>query len=131
MPRPKGSKNKAAPVAPVKSTPANRTEQGRFQKGVSGNPNGRPAVAMDIRRFARQHTQEAFQKLIDIMRNEDAPIAEQRASAMAIIERGYGKPIQQVGTGGPGAFSDLADAEIEAFILDQASKFVEERSQLN
>ena len=40
---------------------------GRFQKGESGNPGGRPRAAHSIQELARKHTMEALDVLVQIM----------------------------------------------------------------
>ena len=65
-----------------------------WPKGRSGNPGGRPKVAADIKAEARTHTKEALDRLVHWMRSDD-PQASIRA-AMAILDRGCGKPEQNL-----------------------------------
>ena len=44
-----------------------------FQKGVSGNPGGRPKVLGDVQELARQKSPEAITTLGNIMHDEKAP----------------------------------------------------------
>jgi Family of unknown function (DUF5681) len=46
-----------------------------FQKGVSGNPGGRPKVLGDVQELARQKSPEAINTLSNIMHDEKAPPA--------------------------------------------------------
>ena len=46
-----------------------------FQKGISGNPGGRPKVLGDVQELARQQSPEAINTLVAIMQNEKAPPA--------------------------------------------------------
>ncbi len=72
-----------------------------FQKGQSGNPGGRPKEFNEIKDLARQHSRAAVERLVEWMAS-DNPKASVSA-AMALLDRGYGKPVQQVSgeDGGP------------------------------
>ncbi|PZT29831.1 hypothetical protein A7X88_00190 [Stenotrophomonas maltophilia] len=66
-----------------------------FKPGQSGNPSGRPKVDFEVRQLARQYGQEAIEKLVTIMRGDNAALA--KAASEALLDRGYGKPVQSVG----------------------------------
>jgi hypothetical protein len=67
-----------------------------WRQGQSGNPSGRPKVIGYIRDLAREHTEEAVDTLLDVMRNQDAPSAARVAAAEAMLSRGWGKPTQPI-----------------------------------
>lgn len=86
--------------------PQNRHEQaevtrrgpdGRFRKGVSGNPGGRPKEVGYVRDLARQHTEEAIKTLVAIMQDPTQPGRVRVAAAEAILDRGWGRPTQPIG----------------------------------
>lgn len=66
-----------------------------FEKGKSGNPGGRPKAAYDVKALAQKNTKEAFEVILRIMRDAEKPDLALKA-ANIIIERGYGKPIQEI-----------------------------------
>jgi hypothetical protein len=62
-----------------------------FKPGQSGNPGGRPKS--DVVSLARQHTPEAINRLVALMRqDDDFDIAIQATTAL--LDRGWGKPPQ-------------------------------------
>lgn len=65
-----------------------------FQKGKSGNPRGRPKADIDLRNLAREHTKEAFDVLLQVMRSDDDRTRMQ--AALAVMERAWGKPEQRI-----------------------------------
>lgn len=77
-------------------------KRGRWKKGQSGNPGGRPRDLPWLRELARSHAPDAVAKLVEIMRTGAAKDA--RAAADSLLDRGFGKAaIVQAGEGGEGA----------------------------
>jgi hypothetical protein len=69
---------------------------GKFVQGKSGNPGGRPRVVRDLRDLAREHTPDAIATLVTVMNDAKAPHAARVSAANSLIDRGYGKPTQQI-----------------------------------
>ena len=68
--------------------------QGRpFPRGVSGNPGGRPRAALDVQELARAHTPDAIQALVAALSSP----RERVSAAVALLDRGWGKPTQHLG----------------------------------
>ena len=99
-----------------------RNSRGWFKPGVSGNPGGRPREVSDIRALAQERTQDALDALTEIVSNKKAPPAARVAAANSLLDRGYGRPLQQSEvtniTAGARKASDMTDDELVA-LLDQ------------
>jgi len=76
-----------------------------FKPGVSGNPSGRPKrpqtietrkITTDVKAAARELTPEAMDTLKEAMADPKAPWAAKIAAAIAVLDRGWGKPTQAV-----------------------------------
>jgi hypothetical protein len=71
----------------------------RFQKGVSGNPGGRPKKQItNLGAEARKFSHEALEILASIMRGEirGSTVRDRLAAAMCLLDRGFGKPTQAI-----------------------------------
>lgn len=71
-----------------------------FQKGVTGNPGGRPKKTQeeyDLIAACKAKTPDALDVIERVMRTSDNE-RNQLTAAMAIIERAWGKPVQPTET---------------------------------
>lgn len=68
----------------------------KFVKGQSGNPGGRPKKNDDLIQAARDKTIAALDTLAAIMSNKRAPAAARVAAAREMLDRGWGRPTQDV-----------------------------------
>jgi len=100
----------------------------RFQKGKSGNPGGRSKEDFRIRDLARERCPEALDVLREIYRDQKAPKAARVSAAVAMLDRGLGKPVQAITGegGGPILLSLLTDDELTK--LEQLLLSAESRS---
>jgi hypothetical protein len=57
-----------------------------------------PRALTSIRSLARSHTRTAITVLVKVMRSEDATPAARVSAANAILDRGWGKATQPVGS---------------------------------
>lgn len=73
-----------------------RDKQGRFVKGCSGNPGGRPGLPEEVRRYAKI----APDKLIAIAEDEKTPVKIRADIYKWFAEMSFGKPGQQVAVSG-------------------------------
>lgn len=83
---------------------AKRKPRGKpFKAGESGNPGGRPkrtAEELDLIAACKERAPEALAVIAGIMTKGENE-RNRLAAANAIIERGYGKPVQPVEASGP------------------------------
>lgn len=71
-----------------------RDRDGRFRKGFSGNPLGRPPETPErrrVRELAREKTEQAVEALSTILANPTASDMAKVRAAEALLERGWGR----------------------------------------
>lgn len=67
-----------------------------------------------VETLAKAHTELAIQMLADICGDPEQPAAARVAAASHLLDRGWGKPRQDISIGGGDDFSGLSDAELIA-----------------
>jgi hypothetical protein len=116
-------------------TPPNKTDRnrdGRFKKGQSGNPGGRPKIFTEVKQAAREHTEAAIEALVGVVNNEEAPAAARVAAANAILDRGWGKPESYTNmTHHNKPLRELTDEELTAIILESRGELEDDPERLN
>jgi hypothetical protein len=66
-----------------------------FQKGQSGNPGGKPKAIVEVMAVAQANSALAISTLAEIARNKKQPAAARVAASVAILDRGWGRPMQR------------------------------------
>jgi hypothetical protein len=79
---------------PTRTPPIGRP----FQRGPDPrrNAGGRPKAEVEVIALAREQTEAAINLLAEIMNDEAAPAAARVRAAEVILERGWGRPSQDV-----------------------------------
>jgi len=81
------------PDKPLKAGGRDGTN-GRFVKGKSGNPSGRPAQPEEVKEMLRAATVPAVQLLVDTMNNNDIKPDLRVKCAELLLDRTLGKAVQ-------------------------------------
>jgi hypothetical protein len=87
----------------VSDTTGNNFKTMPFAPGQSGNPSGRPKADVRLRDMAREHTEAAVKALVEALKDERHRVA----AATALLDRGWGKPVQEI-TGADGGAVQIA-----------------------
>ncbi len=99
-----------------------RSKDGRFVPGQSGNPGGRPKTLARVQNLAREYTETSIKVLGEIMEDEDERGATRIAAIQVLLDRGWGKPLQRVDVSDD-KFENWTKAELEAFIVEKEAEF--------
>jgi Family of unknown function (DUF5681) len=100
-----------------------------FKPGQSGNPHGRPKrpetiearrVQADVKSAARELTPVAMGTLEKAMTDHKAPWAAKIAAAIAVLDRGWGKPTQAV-EANVNIFDQMTDDELRIMLAALAA----------
>jgi hypothetical protein len=103
-----------------------------WKPGQSGNPSGRPPrpdtiaarqIFVTVRTAARALTQEAIDTLAGVMHDAKAPAAARISAAVALLDRGHGRPSQAVDLNIGCDLARLTDDELEELerIMERAA----------
>lgn len=104
--------------------PVKRAGNPAWTTGVSGNPSGRPKSVGEVRRLAREQTVAAIETLVEIARDPNQPGSARVAACNVLLDRGYGKAVQQVEVGGPGQFDSFDYDELKQHVIKHARRIV-------
>ena len=90
-----------------------------WAKGQSGNPGGRPRIIEAVRDIARESTTLAIETLRTIAADTEAPHAARVSAASALLDRGWGRPMQGhavLAVSAPKSVREMTDTELMAMI---------------
>lgn len=95
-----------------------------WKPGESGNPSGRPRDTVRVGELARSYAVEAIDTLVAIMRHSPET-RDQLSAAQALLDRGYGKPMQAVEHSGPEGSAIPLGLDLSALSPDQRIQLLE------
>lgn len=83
-------------VTGTKQETRKRDSKGRFLKGSSGNPRGRPKTDEEIKEALRDLVPRSIEVLIEILSNPEARDQDKLRAIELIFDRVFGRPFQQM-----------------------------------
>jgi hypothetical protein len=78
-----------------------------------------------MRKLCRDLGTQGVQVLWEIANDKDEKGQARVQAISVLLERGYGKAVQPVEIGAPGAFDDMTDAELDALAQNTARKVID------
>lgn len=91
-----------------------------FPPGKSGNPGGRPKGWAEFEAKCREHSDEAIDVLINLLRTGEE--RTQLEAAKTVLDRAWGKAKQQIEHKGNLSVSQLSDEELKSALMDAAKE---------
>lgn len=114
------------PRSKAGGSPAIRDEQGRFVKGLSGNPTGRRPIAPDIVELAQQYSVEAINTAAQVMRHSKDPRVK-LAAAELLLNRAHGRAAQTlIGANGHPLVSVVIEQGRSITTVEEAARIYQE-----
>jgi hypothetical protein len=87
-----------------------------WKKGQSGNPGGRTKTSREITQLALEGSKKAIKRLLQLVDSKDERVA--LSAAIAVLDRGCGKPTQVMQHAGDPENPLQSGAKIEMVIVD-------------
>ena len=98
-----------------------RNALGQFVSGHTGNAGGRPKDEHKVAELARTYTLEAIETLVELMRSGKSERIRGTA-AQALLDRGWGKPKQEIIGESPASFIDALEGVRKVLDARKAEK---------
>jgi hypothetical protein len=93
-----------------------------FQPGVSGNPSGRSKKDLELEAHARLHAKHAIDVAAQILLNTEASNSDRLKAAQLILDRGHGKPKEQVTVTHERPVTEWTEEQLDAAIAGLAGE---------